>query len=167
MATFIWWHVHFHMVTCTFSHGDMHIFTWWHAHFHMVTCRFSHCDMHIFTWWHAHFHMVTCMFSHGDMQIFTLWHAHFHMVTCTFFSRLTQFLVTFQSCRENKTTRYTFSNSFWKSYRIWVNVARNSADGIATRYKLDGPGIDSQWGRDLPHQSRRALAPLPNLLYTG
>jgi hypothetical protein len=27
---------------------------------------------------------------------------------------------------------------------------RDSAVGIATRYGLDGPGIESQWGRDSP-----------------
>jgi len=32
---------------------------------------------------------------------------------------------------------------------------------IATRYGLDGPGIESRWGRDFPHPSR------PSLLYNG
>jgi hypothetical protein len=30
---------------------------------------------------------------------------------------------------------------------------------IATGYWLDGPGIESQWGRDFPHLSRPALVP--------
>jgi hypothetical protein len=29
--------------------------------------------------------------------------------------------------------------------------------GIATRYGLDGPGIESQWGLDFPAPSRPAL----------
>jgi hypothetical protein len=29
--------------------------------------------------------------------------------------------------------------------------------GIATAYGLDGPGIESRWGRDFPHLSRPAL----------
>jgi hypothetical protein len=37
---------------------------------------------------------------------------------------------------------------------------------IATRYGLDGPGIESSWGRDFPHPSRRTLGP-PSLLYNG
>jgi hypothetical protein len=45
-------------------------------------------------------------------------------------------------------------------------VGWNSADVIGTRYMLDGPGIESQWGRDLPHPSRPTLGP-PKLLYTG
>ena len=30
---------------------------------------------------------------------------------------------------------------------------------IATGYVLDGPGIESRWGRDFPHLSRPALGP--------
>jgi hypothetical protein len=32
-----------------------------------------------------------------------------------------------------------------------------SVVGIATGYGLDGPGIESRWGRDFPHLSRPAL----------
>jgi hypothetical protein len=32
-----------------------------------------------------------------------------------------------------------------------------SSVGIATRHRLDGPGIESKWGRDLPHPSKPAL----------
>jgi hypothetical protein len=38
-------------------------------------------------------------------------------------------------------------------------VARDSSVGIATRYGLDGPGIDSRWRRDFPHISRPAQEP--------
>jgi len=31
--------------------------------------------------------------------------------------------------------------------------------GIATGYGLDGPGIESRWGRDFPHLSRPTLGP--------
>ena len=34
-----------------------------------------------------------------------------------------------------------------------------SVFGIAKRYGLDGQGIESQWGRYLPHRSRLALGP--------
>jgi len=34
-----------------------------------------------------------------------------------------------------------------------------SSAGIETGYGLDGPGIESQWGRDFPHLSRTALGP--------
>jgi len=31
--------------------------------------------------------------------------------------------------------------------------------GIATRYGLDGPRIESRWGRDFPHPLRPVLGP--------
>ena len=36
-------------------------------------------------------------------------------------------------------------------------LRRDSSVRIATRYGLDGPGIESRCGRDFPHQSRLAL----------
>jgi len=33
-------------------------------------------------------------------------------------------------------------------------VGRDSSVGISTRYGLDGPGIESWWGRDFPYPSR-------------
>jgi hypothetical protein len=42
---------------------------------------------------------------------------------------------------------------------LWEYVDRNSSVGIATRYGLEGPGIESRWGRDFPHLSKPALGP--------
>ena len=36
-------------------------------------------------------------------------------------------------------------------------MGRDSSVAVATRYGLDGPGIESRWGRDLPHPSIPAL----------
>jgi hypothetical protein len=36
---------------------------------------------------------------------------------------------------------------------------RDSSDGIATRYVLGGPGIESRWGQGFPQSSRPALEP--------
>jgi len=47
-----------------------------------------------------------------------------------------------------------------------ISRAQDSAVGIATRYGLDGPMIESWWGRDFPHPSRPALG-TPSLLYNG
>jgi len=38
-------------------------------------------------------------------------------------------------------------------------VGRCSSVGIATGNGLDGPGIESRWGRDFPHLSKPALGP--------
>ena len=38
---------------------------------------------------------------------------------------------------------------------IYCKVGR--VGGIKTGYGLDGPGIESRWGRDSPHTSRPAL----------
>ena len=38
-------------------------------------------------------------------------------------------------------------------------MGRDSSVGIATRYWLDGPGIESRWGRDFPRPARPALGP--------
>jgi len=39
--------------------------------------------------------------------------------------------------------------------------------GNSTGYRLDGPEIESRWGRDFLHQSRAALAPPPSFLHIG
>ena len=41
----------------------------------------------------------------------------------------------------------------------YINVGRNSSVGTATRYGLDGLGIEFRWRRDFPHPSRQALGP--------
>ena len=42
---------------------------------------------------------------------------------------------------------------------LYCIVDRVSSVGIATAYRLDGPGIESRCGRDFPHLSRPALGP--------
>ena len=48
-----------------------------------------------------------------------------------------------------------------KHYRqqVQCSAGRDSSVGIATRYELDGPGIESQWGRDFQRPSRPAMGP--------
>ena len=52
---------------------------------------------------------------------------------------------------------------FIMSYNMTVkpckNVGRDSSVGIATRYGLDGPGIESRWWRDFPHPSKPTQGP--------
>ena len=50
---------------------------------------------------------------------------------------------------------------------VYITVGgRDSSVGIATRYGLDGPGIESRWGWDFNHPSRPPWGP-PSLLYNG
>jgi hypothetical protein len=50
---------------------------------------------------------------------------------------------------------------------VYIYGDRDSSVGIATRYGLDGPGIESRWGRDFPHPFRSALGPIqPPVQYT-
>jgi hypothetical protein len=44
-------------------------------------------------------------------------------------------------------------------HALYDKEGRNSVVGIATRYLLDGPGIEYRWERDFPHWSRPALGP--------
>jgi len=41
--------------------------------------------------------------------------------------------------------------------KLRYGVERDSSVSIVTCYGLDGPGIESRWGRDFLHQSRPAL----------
>jgi hypothetical protein len=41
----------------------------------------------------------------------------------------------------------------------FFNKLTDSVVGIATGYRLDGPGIKSRWRRDFPHPWRSALEP--------
>ena len=47
-----------------------------------------------------------------------------------------------------------------------TSEGRDSSVGKATRYGLDGPGIEFRWEPDFPHLSRQVLGPI-SLLYNG
>jgi hypothetical protein len=42
---------------------------------------------------------------------------------------------------------------------VQISGGSDSSVGIANGYGLNGPGIESRWGRDFPHLSRPALGP--------
>jgi len=50
------------------------------------------------------------------------------------------------------------------NYLLTFSMARDSSVGIATRYGLDGPGIESRWGRDSLAPSSRSLGPTRPLI---
>jgi hypothetical protein len=43
---------------------------------------------------------------------------------------------------------------------MYILCGTGSSDGIATDYGLDGPGMESRWGRDFPHLSRPTQPPV-------
>ena len=45
------------------------------------------------------------------------------------------------------------------SVSLLIPCGPGSSVGIATGYSLNGPGIESRWGRDFPRLSRPALGP--------
>jgi hypothetical protein len=60
----------------------------------------------------------------------------------------------------------TVVSKHFTSYEIFSNVqscmvGRDRSVGIATRYGLDDPGIESRWGREFLKPSRPALGPHP------
>ena len=68
-----------------------------------------------------------------------------------------------QQCPTNThTQRYAYKtytckrSSFTFEHGCYLII---SSVGIATRYGLDGAGIESRWGRHFPHLSRPALGP--------
>jgi hypothetical protein len=57
---------------------------------------------------------------------------------------------------------YSLLSPKFTTYNYTYDVALKQSDsvvGIATGYGLDGPGIESRWGRNFPHLSRPALGP--------
>jgi hypothetical protein len=48
---------------------------------------------------------------------------------------------------------------------IKTPVGRESSVGIANRYGLDGPRIESRWGREFQHPSRPELGPIKPPIY--
>jgi hypothetical protein len=59
------------------------------------------------------------------------------------------------------TKKLTVTNYFLRQFNksTFLLQGPGSSVGIATGYGLDGPGIESWWGRDFPHLSRPALGP--------
>ena len=56
--------------------------------------------------------------------------------------------------------RYLSSFVYLSFNTIFMAItSRDSSVGMATRYGMDGPEIESRWGRDFPQPSRPALGP--------
>ena len=97
-------------------------------------------------------------FSKVTFKIFFLTASTFHIIpnapTCHIFIKSNEI----------------FLGNFREYVKIFILLhlllGRNSIFGIATRYGLDGPGIESRWGRDFRTRTDRPWGP-PSLLYNG
>jgi hypothetical protein len=60
---------------------------------------------------------------------------------------------------------FGFHCAFWKktAFEDYIQVGR-VAQSVATGYGLDGPGIETRWGRDFPHLSITSLGPTQPLV---
>ena len=58
------------------------------------------------------------------------------------------------------TQTFTFPQQQSNTESCYVPSGPGRVVCIATGYGLDGPGIESCWGRDFPHLSRPALGPI-------
>jgi len=87
-------------------------------------------------------------------------------VSCGFWTRMVVYVS--KLCYSSYPLISKLRDSKLKLYLISM-VGRDSSIGITTRYRRDGPGIKSLWGRDFPHLSRPALGPtqLPVHLVPG
>jgi hypothetical protein len=77
------------------------------------------------------------------------------------YTHLLHFLNDFEETRYKISPRNA-AQHLWLSEQMFrvshtVLVGRDSSVGIETRYGMDGPGIESRWGRDFQHPSRPAL----------
>ena len=126
---------------CTHTHTHMHTHTWTHTHTH--TCTRARAHMH------KHTHTHTCTRARART------HTHTRTHTLSIFS--------FWNYRQNFKRMVMSANHEAPCYAIRLHLTDSQwariAVGIATRYGLDGPGIESRWGRDFPHPSRPALKP--------
>ena len=95
-----------------------------------------------------------------DLATFTINLIHINSIRWTFFSFYTLKLsVTSIICLALKcSSRPNFWTYNFPSDYTWISGSGSSV-GIATGYGLDGPGIESRWGRDFPHLSKPVLGP--------
>ena len=67
--------------------------------------------------------------------------------------------VTFTGSAVNTTSYIDKICAFSNTAEFHLTCGLGSVVAIETGYGLDGPGIESRWGRDFPQLSRPALGP--------
>ena len=70
--------------------------------------------------------------------------------------------------KQYRISRYSLFILTFRSILVLYYAGRDSVIVIATSSGLEGPGIESRWGRDFPHPFRPALGPTrPPIQYTS
>jgi len=135
----------------------------WHQFKIHVT--FFKTNIRTYAWNHIRYlHTYLVIFLHmvcGATQKFTKCHTKHLMqkpvlfspfMSCTnHFFTMPPFFLSFTCCIVNRFVNFEST--------LYTNCGPVSIVGIVTGYGLDGPGIESWWGRDFPHLSRPALGP--------
>jgi hypothetical protein len=80
----------------------------------------------------------------------------FGIFSVQFVTRITDTTVLLDSLFMCRSTKIGYCTYFSAHCSL---AGRGSSVGVATRYRLDGPGIESLWGLDFPHRSRPAVGP--------
>jgi hypothetical protein len=100
--------------------------------------------------------------DHLDLQVDTILTERTQIITRTTF----QYQTLAARCQNalytglcTSRTRRWVSGRYAVSLCHTVSIKSVIAVSIATRYGLDGPGIESWWERDFPHRTKPALGP--------
>jgi hypothetical protein len=106
-----------------------------------------------------------CQIFRGEVAIW-FWSDAFHCVCVSGSQRTVSILtmnaigfITTGACNWRRRVSAVLLGHFqaWKFFRMYVlRSGPGSSVCIATDYGLDGPGIESRWGRDFSHTSRPA-----------
>jgi hypothetical protein len=80
----------------------------------------------------------------------------FHKDVCSGWPTVSFFLKVELASRERGGRGISFPRNTSSEYRV-IKRGRGSSVGTATGYGLDGPRIESRWGRDFSHTSRPVL----------
>jgi len=87
---------------------------------------------------------------------------HISLTFCTeMFTKVAEYNLGRNLCfTQRQPVRLTWIQFSYYHQTLSLRVGRDSSVGIATGYRLGGPGIEPGGGRDFPYPSRPALGPI-------
>ena len=148
---------HFNTYLNTLQHTSQHNSTHISTHCNTPLNTLQHTSQHISTHISTHFNTHLKTFQHTSQHISTHISTHFNTHFNTHLNQIHSPL------KMNEERLFRNVRKMRLSRMVW---SRDISVGIATRYGLEGPGIESQWGEIFRTSSNR-LRGLPSLLYMG